>query len=748
MEKLRTKPDSILGRWTPYLVLLVALLLTVCATAYLAYSFRVKERERFQNEVRSVSVRVSERMATYAELLRGTRGFLNATSGRPTAAQFRTYVRSLELEHFFQGLQGVGFAERLRADEVPNLIAEKRGAGVPEYNVRPVERRREYYPIVFLEPQDARNRAALGFDMFTEPVRRAAMEQSRDTGGPVLSGRVTLVQEIEQEKQSGFLLYLPVYRKGHPVETREQRRVALLGFVYSPFRADDLFQAVLGPPETRSTHVEVFDGTELVKENLLHGAGSEPSTSDKHVARFTQFERLNIAGRDWTLRFRSTPSFDRAASAAVIPLAFSGGLVVSGLLFLLTLSQSRARVQAERISEELWRSGEALREASRAKDEFLAMLGHELRNPLGAISNALQVMATREITDPHLRHARAVVERQIRHQTRLIEDLLDVSRVNSGKITLRREAVDLKEVVGRAVEGLQWAVDEQEHQLSTDLCEEEAWVEGDPVRLEQVVTNLLHNAIKYTPGEGQVQLSLQFEGQEVILRVRDSGVGISPEMLGRIFDVFAQAQISIDRSKGGLGLGLTLVRNLVRMHGGNVVATSEGANQGSEFIVRLPSLRHVAPDRCSDGAVKAATTMLRGSKLPRPSSCDTRVSAECSTVKRVLIVEDIKDARETLQELLELDGYHVEVAADGPEGLAKLLASPPDIALIDIGLPGLNGYELASRARGDARTARVRLIALTGYGQPEDRARALEAGFDVHVVKPIDPGELERILLA
>lgn len=735
MDYQREKPVRFLGKGTPVLVLLVALLLTACTTGYVANSVRGKERERFNNEVQSITAHLTERMDAYVELLRATRGLWAAAGGSPRPSQFHAFVQSLELEQNFEGVQGIGFSARLLPQEVTAAVAGMRTAGHPEFAVRPAGRRGEYHPILFLEPQDTRNRAAMGFDMFSEPVRRAAMERARDSAAPVLSGHVTLLQEIDHEKQTGFLLYLPVYRKGWPAETVEQRRAALLGFVYSPFRADNLFEAVLGSASERGTWVEIHDGPDLESANLLHDSAADDRRRTAFAARNVAVRRMAVAGRLWTLRFRTTPAFEQSSSANLVPFVLGGGLAVSLLLFALSLLQYRERESAERVSDELRHSGEALREAGRAKDEFLAMLGHELRNPLGAISNALQVMSLREINDPHLRRAHAVVERQIRHQTRLIEDLLDVSRVNSGKITLQCEPVDFKEVVCRAVDGLKWAADEQQHQLITRFRDHDVLVYGDSVRLEQVVSNLLHNAIKYTPAGGVVELALHIEGRLAVLTVRDTGVGISAPMLGRIFDVFTQAQISIDRSKGGLGLGLTLVRNLVCMHGGTVEARSEGVGRGSEFLVRVPLL--------AGAEGRAAVTKPADTELDQH-----RPNGPQPTVRRVLIVEDIKDARETLQELLELQGYQVEVASTGPEGLAKLLESPPDVALIDIGLPGMSGYEIARRARLEPSIAGVRLVALTGYGQPEDRRRALESGFDAHVVKPIDPAELERILVA
>lgn len=735
MDKRRAQPDRFLGKGTPYLVFLVALLLTICATAYLEHSVRSKERERLRSEVQASTAHLTERMETYVELLRATRGLFAAANGRPKSAQFAAFVRSLELRRFYRGVQGIGFSARLRPDEVRGVVAGMHAAGSPHFQIRPAGDRAEYHTILYLEPRSPRNRAAIGFDMSTDPVRRAAMEQARDSGDPVLSGRVTLVQEIERPKQLGFLLYLPVYRKGLPTSSPAQRRAALLGFVYSPFRGGDLFKAVFGAVNGRGTAVEVYDGAEPSSDTLLHDSAADNRMRKPGSARVSDTETVSIAGHTWTLQFQTSPAFDHDTAANLVPVVFCGGLAISALLLALTLLQSQAREEAERVSDELRRSEQELREASRAKDEFLAMLGHELRNPLGAISNALQVMSTREITDPSLQRARAVVERQIRHQTRLIEDLLDVARVSSGKISLQREVVDLKTIARRAVEGLQWAVDEQQHQLSAELGDEPVLVEGDPVRLEQVIANLLHNAIKYTPGGGRVALSLHVREGQAVLSVQDSGVGISPEMLGRIFDVFTQAQISIDRSKGGLGLGLTLVRNLVCLHGGSVEAHSAGVGCGSEFLVKLPWLPAAELPASPDQRGVESSQSSAFSPHPLPT-----------LPRRVLIVEDIKDARETLQELLELQGYHVVVASDGPEGLAKLLSAPPDVALIDIGLPGMSGYEVATRARTDARMARVRLIALTGYGQPEDRLRALSAGFDTHVVKPIDPVELERLL--
>jgi len=697
---------------TPILVLALALLITATATLFAAKSIDAKDNERFRHAVLTTSDIVTNRLESYEELLRGVRGLFIATDP-VNAWSLHQYVRSLELRRDFPGVQAVGFSRRFA------------GGG-------PASLRQQ---VALLEPRSVRGPCAFGADMSLHPVLREAMERARDTGALAMSSHITLAQDDHPNGLMGCLLYLPIYRQGALVGTLAQRRAALYGFVFVSVRADGLLDGLFGQQEAPRVTLEFFDGRGRVADRKLYDTPPQLDALGTAQPRFKRDLVITFGGREWTLGFEPSRHFERSSSKGFVPTIGMGGLIISLLLFALTTAQTRRRNEAERISREVQRSEEALRQANQAKDEFLAMLGHELRNPLGAISNALQVMAERPISDPHLIRSRDVVERQVRHQTRLIEDLLDVSRVYSGKISLRREIVDLNEIVLNAAEGLKWAVEEQEHSLVRHLAKDPVLVHGDPVRLEQIVTNLIHNAIKYTPPGGRVDVTVLQTGDEAVVRVCDTGVGISPEMLGQIFNVFTQAQISIDRSQGGLGLGLTLVRNLTQMHGGRVEAMSPGVGKGSEFILRFPP---VSPD-----AVAAMPSLKQpAAVVPGPVAEDAVRPA-----LRVLIVEDLQDARETLQELLELLGHEVETAADGRSGLTKLLAIRPDVALIDIGLPILDGYELATRFRAQAPEARVRLVALTGYGQPEDRIRAHEAGFEAHVVKPIDPESLKRLLL-
>ncbi|MFL6195503.1 MAG: ATP-binding protein [Thermoanaerobaculia bacterium] len=354
---------------------------------------------------------------------------------------------------------------------------------------------------------------------------------------------------------------------------------------------------------------------------------------------------------------------------------------------------------------------------SRAKDHFLAMLSHELRNPLGAISSAAQ--ALQEPGAAGVPRLAGIITRQSRHLARLLDDLLDVSRVTAGKITLRRSPVDLADVVERCRRTLEAGGRAGRHPI--EVHAEAAWVDGDATRLEQVITNLLENAVKYTPDGKAIRLRLAPEGNEAVLSLRDEGIGIAPDMLPRVFDLFVQGDRDLDRSEGGMGLGLTLVRQLVEMHGGRVTARSEGVGKGSEFQVRLP--------------------LVRG-----PEAVDLPREAARRTARRILVIEDHEDAREALCTLLELDGHEVEAAEDGRGGLERVDAFQPDLILLDIGLPGLDGYEVARALARHPGRNRMRVVALTGYGQDSDRRRAEEAGFDGHLVKPVEPARLRELI--
>ena len=369
---------------------------------------------------------------------------------------------------------------------------------------------------------------------------------------------------------------------------------------------------------------------------------------------------------------------------------------------------------------------EALHDLNRRKDEFLAMLGHELRNPLAPIVSAVRVLRRPENGRAPRQHAVAVIERQAQQLARLVDGLLDVARITSGRIWLQREPLEPNDIVHHAVETVRPLLDARRHTLTVSLSPQPMWLNADAARLEQVVVNLLDNAVKYTGDGGQIWLTVEQEGDECVLRVRDTGVGIAPELLPRAFDTFTQGERSADRAQGGLGIGLALVRGIVEAHQGRVEASST-LGQGSEFVVRLPVTATPAPPASS---ARQATPAPAGPPL------------------RVLVVDDNVDAVDMLKMLLETSGHDVLTAHDGPSSLQAAHQYRPNVVLLDIGLPGLDGYAVARKIREQAIFKDVMLVATTGYGQECDRQRSQEAGFDHHMVKPYDFDRLEQILAA
>lgn len=378
-------------------------------------------------------------------------------------------------------------------------------------------------------------------------------------------------------------------------------------------------------------------------------------------------------------------------------------LIVTDLSALLDAQSGRDRAEQE----------------NQAKDEFMAMLAHELRNPLSAISAAVQVLEASNGKDHPALRARSIIARQVHHLARLVDDLLDVGRVVTGKIALDRRPIDFADLVHRAVT----VCGERQPDQRLEVLAHPVWIEGDLVRMEQIVNNIVGNAVKYTPSGGTIRVKLTIEGADAVLRVEDNGYGITPELLPRVFDLFVQGERTLDRAQGGLGIGLTLVRRLVELHRGTVSAFSEGPGRGSVFTVRLPKV------------------------LAPRSSQPSLTAGRCDAIgRRVLLIEDNRDAREMFRVMLELAGHEVLEAEEGVSGLELLKATRPDIAVIDVGLPGLNGYEIARRFRAEPDAHAVMLVALTGYGTPEARERSRQAGFDHHLIKPVDPDTLRELM--
>ncbi len=415
----------------------------------------------------------------------------------------------------------------------------------------------------------------------------------------------------------------------------------------------------------------------------------------------------------------------------VVPEILRAKVSIFAELFRKTRALERLNAELEeRVAERtaaLEATTHQLQEANHRKDEFLAMLAHELRNPLAPIRTAVQLLRLKELTEPHRQRARDVIERQVEHLVNLIDDLLDVSRITRGMITLQLEPVLVGAIVARAVETARPAIDAHRHTLALDLPDELISVEGDKTRLVQVIANILHNAAKFMDPGGHIRLKVWREGQSAVIQISDTGIGIAPELLPKVFELFTQVHSKAERAQGGLGIGLALVRRLTEMHGGAVTAESDGAGRGARFTVRLPVL------------------------VPRLAALSNqkRESGAIPSIEplRILVADDNYDAAEALTLQLQLAGHDVRTAHDGVEALALAQMFDPDIVLLDLGMPKMDGYETARQLRLSPTCGRAKLVALTGWGQQQDRDRTAEAGFDAHLVKPVAEAQLFRTLM-
>jgi len=456
-------------------------------------------------------------------------------------------------------------------------------------------------------------------------------------------------------------------------------------------------------------------------KNDLYGRTDEEIFPPETAQQFRENDRLAL-GEGGRMAIEELEQADGTHYSMVtkfpIPGADGRVAMIGGMAFDITEWRRAERALAE--------SEVRLRDADRRKDEFLATLAHELRNPMAPIRNAVQVLRMQGGKEPGSDEVLDMIERQVEHMVRLVDDLLEVSRITLGKIELKRQRVELADIVRSALETSRPALEGAGHEIMVQLPARPVELLGDPVRLSQIVGNLLHNAGKYTEGRGRIVLEGRVEAGTLVLAVRDNGIGIGPEMLPHVFEMFTQVDRSRGHSQGGLGIGLTLARSLAHLHGGTIEAHSDGLGKGSEFVVRLPALE---PAQREDRAAKQ-----RGQRAGTGSGL------------RVLVTDDVPDSADSMGMLLRLWGHEARVTYGGEEALRAVASEAPDLVLLDIDLPDLPGLEVARRLRADPRTRDIRLVAMTGYGQREDRRRTQEAGFDAHLVKPVDPQELKKLL--
>jgi signal transduction histidine kinase len=456
----------------------------------------------------------------------------------------------------------------------------------------------------------------------------------------------------------------------------------------------------------------VLAGDTLTEEQLpllSEIVGSQPAWSDMPI--------ILVAPDSTELNVLVEHTFPHSGNLTLLEQPLNQATLVSAVRVAL-----RARARQLEVRDLLAQRDESLR----MRDEFLAMLAHELRNPLAPMRNAVYLQQKLRIDDPVFEKTLAIFDRQTMHMSRMVDDLLDVARLERGKLELRRERVDLNSLVSAAVDACMPVIESGGHRVKLHLANEPLLLDADPVRIEQLLTNLILNASKFTPHAGEISVHTTVEGTVTTASVRDTGIGLSAELLNTVFLPFMQDDRTLARARGGLGIGLTIARRLAELHGGSLHASSEGPGKGSTFAARFPLASPARINR--DAATQACYPAQR---------------------QRVLIVEDNADIRESLRMILEVWGHEVSSAGDGRQGLELARSLRPDVALIDIGLPGMNGYEVAKTIRTAApQLPQIKLVAITGYGQPADRERTREAGFDLHLLKPIDPQALQSIFVA
>jgi signal transduction histidine kinase len=559
-------------------VLAGSLALTAAATTFVSMSTRDRDHARFENAVQSASDRVRSRLDVYTTTLRGGAAFF-AASDTVTVEEFGGYIARLEVQRWYPGVQGIGWTRRLQHG-LPGEVDE-------------------IHAIRFLEPMDARNRAAVGFDMYSEPVRRHAMRRARDRGEPALSGKVRLVQEIFGSQQPGFLLYVPVYTGGLVPATEAERRALLSGFVYAPFRANDLFAGIFGTEALPRVAFSVYDGDTAEDGALLYAServpGHRPSLRSRHG--------VEIAGQPWTLVFESQPGFDAGSTRGLVRLVLFAGIIASIWLFSLALGQARARAAAE--------------SANRAKSGFLATMSHELRTPLNAIGgyvDLLQLQVAGPLTDQQKTYLTRV-QRAQHHLLSLINDVLNYAKLDAGRVEYRSGSVPLHEVVVEA-ESYIAPLAAQKGLHFVNAGGPAVSAAGDIEKVRQVLINLLSNAVKFTDPGGTVETSWSARDDTAFVHIRDTGTGVPEDRIDSIFEPFVQVDADLTRKHQGTGLGLSIARELARGMGGDVTARSRQGS-GSTFTLRIP--------RAADPpAGDADAHVVALSAEPGPATGDTR----------------------------------------------------------------------------------------------------------------------------
>lgn len=587
----------------PYLVLFISIIVSL-GFAFLFYRSTVsKDTIRFNSATAQIQTNLENELNSYIALLKSSRAFIESTENF-NRKKFKTYIDSLELEKNYGGVVAVGFNKAVAPDEREKLVAQMRQEGFADFKIFPEGERENYNAIIYIEPLNEFNRKAIGFDMFTDEIRRQALERARDFSTEAATGKVILIQETDETKQAGFLIYLPIYKEGKVPSTIQERRENLLGYIYCPFRAEEFVNAGISQETLAGIEFKVYDN-DLTEENLLMQTESSVNRNLADEAEDKGFyakKTLNFAGRRWIIEYAPRSNFFEQSNQSLIPVVLIVGMVFSFLVFGLTYAQASSRRKLQKIAEDLLeveqekadlfemekRARLVAEQANKTKDEFISVVSHELRTPLNAIAGWAKILKSDNLSGNTKDLALQKIETNLRSQTKLVEELLDYSQIISGKVNLESEHFAFSDVFENVLSELEPKAKEKEVGLIKVNNLDGQRIVGDRQKIKIAIENLLSNAIKFTPSGGKIETETGEEDGIIHFTVKDNGSGINREFLPYIFDRFRQQDGSLTKFHGGLGLGLAISEHIIKLHHGSIEADSEGYEKGSIFTVKIP----------------------------------------------------------------------------------------------------------------------------------------------------------------
>jgi signal transduction histidine kinase len=586
----------------PYLVLAVSLLLTIGITYNFYQSAKNKDKIRFNNEISRLQSAIENKINLYIALLKGGRGFIESNQNI-TRRNFAEYVESLEMRKNYTGAQGIGYTQIVPAAERNAFIEKMKAEGYADFNIFPFSEKADYKVVTYLEPFDERNRKFIGFDISTEKNWMDASSRAAASGSAAASAKISLMQEDGVEAQPGFLIYLPIYKKGSTTSD-EDRKKNVTSYIYSPFRADRFLNEIQNNQSASDIFIKVYDG-EANEENLLMQTGGDRAPlkiADRIDEQYAAEKELNVTGKNWIVRFESSPAFTAQSSVSWTPIILVIGVIFSLLLSGMTYWETFARIRLQTTAADLYELQEQKQEllekeqkarlsaeqANKAKDAFIAVVSHELRTPLNTISGWTRILKTDELSENTKNLALEKVEKNLRLQTKLVESLLDYSQIVSGTVAIQGEEFDFSHVFEKIFAEVEPTAQEKSVEMVKENRLNGQTVFGDEAKIELVIYNLLNNAVKFTHSGGKVEAVALENNGHIQMTIKDNGRGISAEFLPYVFDRFTQADTSSTRDSGGLGLGLTISNQIVKLHNGTIEAQSEGEGKGAIFTVKVP----------------------------------------------------------------------------------------------------------------------------------------------------------------